>query len=509
MKTQSQRVLNQENHILSLRENQMFSWRLIATLSLMGCIAVEVLFNLLPIDHDTLILYWFFPASLLLVSQLYFDLRFTQKFEIKFLLIFFVWGCATVILNYGRAQLVDSFEWFASICTAIFLCFSLPYAFKKDDTRRVISMLEITTLIAAVMLSIVSLIAVFVKDIAVKMPSVFEGINIGGGRLSIDNHPNRSALAPALGVILAGILIADTKKLWLRLLIVLSAIICFIPLALTDSRTAIIGVGLAVAFEAALSFQHTLKDRINSTLRVSFALLIAVVVAVSFYKTSTLTRQLCNAALVRQETTVAFLQDSSETGKPKETPPPSPPVVREFIMAEDTSEGAAPAAEAAEKIITRDFSDAGSFNGRTEIWRGVWSGIMQNPKIFLVGTGPEMASEVMSPYFPPNSPIGIFHNSLVGALVSYGVPGLILSVAFLAMAALASICLAFGKTVNQPLAVRLLPAVMLFAVAEGMMEDFLFTSTTLNIVWIWFMIAAGFIFRLGSQEFKTYRIEKT
>ena len=133
---------------------------------------------------------------------------------------------------------------------------------------------------------------------------------------------------------------------------------------------------------------------------------------------------------------------------------------------------------------------------------------MQNPKIFLVGTGPEMASAVMSPYFPPNSPIGIFHNSLVGAFVSYGVPGFILSVAFLAMAALASIRLAFGKTVNQPLAVRLLPAIMLFAVAEGMMEDFLFTSTTLNIVWIWFMIAAGFIFRLGNQEFKTYRIEK-
>ena len=499
MKTQSQRVLNQENHILSLRENQVFSWRFIATLSLVGCIVVEVLFNLLPIDHDTLILYWFFPASLLLVSQLYFDLRFTQKFEIKVLLIFFVWGCATVILNYKRAQLVDSYEWFASICTTIFLCFSLPYAFKKDDTTRVISMLAIATLIAAVILSIVSLIAVFVKDIAVKMPSVFEGIDIGGGRLSIDSHPNRSAPAPALGVILSGILITDTKKLWLRLLIVLSAIICFIPLALTDSRTAIIGVGLAVAFEAALSFQHTLKDRINSTLRVSFALLIAVVVAVSFYKASTLTQQLCNAALVRQETTVAFLQDSSQTSKPKETPLPLPPAVREPIMAKDTSEGSAPAA-AAEKIITRDFSDAGSFNGRTEIWRGVWSGIMQNPKIFLVGTGPEMASEVMSPYFPPNSPIGIFHNSLVGAFVSYGVPGFILSVAFLAMAALASIRLAFGKTVNQPLAVRLLPAIMLFAVAEGMMEDFLFAYQALNVSWVWFMIAAGFVVYAIKQE---------
>ncbi|MEZ4628304.1 MAG: hypothetical protein R2912_09575 [Eubacteriales bacterium] len=34
-----------------------------------------------------------------------------------------------------------------------------------------------------------------------------------------------------------------------------------------------------------------------------------------------------------------------------------------------------------------------------------------------------------------------------------------------------------------PLVVKLLPAVLLFTVAEGMMED-LFTSVPLNIVWI-------------------------
>lgn len=500
MKTQSHKSLNQESRIFSLGENHVFSWRFIATMSLIGCIAIEVLFNLLPVDHDTLILYWFFPASLLLVSQLYFGLRFTQKFEIKFILIFFVWGCATVILNYRRAQLVDSYEWFASICTALFLCFSLPYAFKKNDARRVLNILALATLISALILCVVSLIAVFVREITINMPSVFEGIDIGGGRLSIDNHPNRSAPAPALGVILAGILLADIKKMWWRLLIILGAVVCFIPLALTDSRTAIIGAGLAIAFETALSFHHILKDRINSTLRISIILLVAAVVVVSFYKASTLTRQLCNATLVREETTVVLMQDSPETGMTEETPTPSQPSVNEPIVAEGTPEGTAPAALVTEKVISRDFSDAGSFNGRTEIWRGVWNGIMENPKIFLIGTGPEIASEVMSPYFPLNSPIGIFHNSLVGTFVSYGVLGFIFSLVFLVMAALASIRLAFGKTANQPLAVRLLPAVLLFAVAEGMMEDFLFTSTTLNIVWIWFMIAAGFIFRLGHQE---------
>ena len=79
-------------HALSLKENGVFSWRLVAVLSLMGCIAVEVLFNLMPIDHDTVLLYWFFPVSLLLLSQLYFHEHFTRHFEIKLLIAFLLWG---------------------------------------------------------------------------------------------------------------------------------------------------------------------------------------------------------------------------------------------------------------------------------------------------------------------------------------------------------------------------------------------------------------------------------
>lgn len=106
----------------------------------------------------------------------------------------------------------------------------------------------------------------------------------------------------------------------------------------------------------------------------------------------------------------------------------------------------------------------------------------------------------MVPYFPANSPIGFFHNSLVGTLVAFGIPGLLLALIILLVAAVGSLRLSFGKKQTQPLAVRMLPAILLFAVAEGMMEDFLFATNSLNIVWIWFMIAAGFILRLNRTE---------
>ena len=106
----------------------------------------------------------------------------------------------------------------------------------------------------------------------------------------------------------------------------------------------------------------------------------------------------------------------------------------------------------------------------------------------------------MAPYFPANSPIGIFHNSMVGTLVAFGIPGLILAVAFLVLVAVSALRFSFGKKQSQPLAVRMLPGILLFAVAEGMMEDFLFAVNSLNIVWIWFLIAAGFVFRLSKPE---------
>ena len=128
MQKKSDNTVSQKQPILPIRENHAFSWRFIATLTLMGCIAVEVLMTLLPTDFDTPILYWFFPVSLLLASQMYFNQRITRYIEIKLLLAFFAWGCVTVVLNYGRAQLTDSFLWFASTSTVIFLGFTLPYA---------------------------------------------------------------------------------------------------------------------------------------------------------------------------------------------------------------------------------------------------------------------------------------------------------------------------------------------------------------------------------------------
>ncbi len=488
-----------KKHILlpvSVRENGMLSWRFLAVLTLMGCIATEILFNIMPIDHDTLLMYWFFPVSLVLLTQLYFGLRFTRHREIRFLLIYLAWMCLTVVLNRSRAHLIEAYPWFMCIITVLFLCFSLPYAFDQKTASRIMTALAVATVIAVSFLSIVSLLSVYTKWFAHLFPSFAEGIEFSGGRLRIDNHPNRSAPAQAVAVILIGYLLARSQKPWHRVAWVLCGVLCYIPLALTVSRTGIIGAGLAIGFEVYLVLREALKPRMKAVLRVALGVLAACVTVVAVFEGAELVGRANNVYLARVE--AAAVQQAA-LAAPTTTPEES--AVAPSATAQPAGNTSASSAVASNEVVARDLSDADSFNGRTDIWRGVLKGVLKNPKILVFGTGPAVASEVMSPYFPVDSPIGLFHNSLVAVLVSFGVVGLLLTLAFLALVAVSAVKLSFGARYREvPLAMRLLPAVLLFTFAEGMMEDFLFAYESLNVSWVWFMIAAGFVVYAVKQE---------
>ncbi len=477
---------------IPLKEKGVLSWRFLAVLTLMGCVATEILFNIMPIDHDTLLAYWFYPMSLVLLTQLYFGLRFTKHWEIRFLLVYLAWMCLTIVLNRSRAHLVASYQWFSCTITVLFLCFSLPYAFDQKTAERVMTALAVTTVVSVVFLSIVSLLTVYTNWFAPMFPTFSEGIQFSEGRLRIDNHPNRSAPAQAVAVILVGYLLARSKKRWHRVVWVVCGVLCYIPLALTVSRTGIIGAGLALGLEVYLVLREALKPRMKAVLRVALGVLAACITIVAVYEGAELVGRVNNGYLARVEAAAA--QEAALNPAPTAAP-------EESAVVPTATAQPAEGEVAATEVVDRDLSDAESFNGRTDIWRGVLNGVLQNPRILAFGTGPAVVSEVMSPYFPVNSPIGYFHNSLVAVLASFGVIGLLLTLVFLALVAVSAVKLSFGaRHQTLPLATRLLPAVLLFTFAEGMMEDFLFAYQALNVSWVWFMIAAGFIVCAIKQE---------
>ncbi len=160
--------------------------------------------------------------------------------------VFIAWMCLSVVLNHSRAHKLSPNVWFCSTCVTMFLCFSFPYAFSKKSLIRVFKILAITTVVSVTFLSIIGLLAAFFHTITTLAPGLFSGFGFFNGRLSFDDHPNRSAPFCALAIVLTTILFMQTKKRYSGYCWSFCGIMCFVALALTDSRTGIFSMCVAV-----------------------------------------------------------------------------------------------------------------------------------------------------------------------------------------------------------------------------------------------------------------------
>ena len=226
------------------------------------------------------------------------------------------------------------------------------------------------------------------------------------------------------------------KRVLPRVLIVLTSLVCFAAQALTDSRTAIFATALGIALEAFLAGALLLKKR-RSALRVAFAIVIAIAAYGAFTQGSVLVRTVypvsAQALEEYKDATAASETDGAAVSAQAQAEYKDVTTVSE-------TDGAA--------VASRDLSDLDSFNGRTGIWLGTLKGIKEDPSILLTGTSPLISGQLMDPYFPPQAPDNNIHNSYLSWLVSYGVPGTLLLIAFLVLLAAASIKLTFGAFVR-------------------------------------------------------------
>jgi O-antigen ligase len=373
--------------------------------------------------------------------------------------VLFIWMILGLLFNDWRLEKAFTSYWLYCACITTFLCFSLPYAFDKATLKKALSILAVAMLVSATLLSAAALAIVFG---GVQVPEAIAKIGYVGihtdGRLWMVLHPNSIGPICGAAIILTGYLLTRTKKWLVRVLLILSAVACYSAMALTDSRTGILSTTMGVALEFFLLFNLSFSKAKRAGGRIMLSL-VATLLAVSiFYFGTTAVRSVYN----------------------------------DTITTASVKSGA---------VVERGLEDADSFNGRTEIWKGTLKGLKENPDILLTGTTPIISGSVMAPYFPEGSPIGNFHNSFVASLVSFGIPGLAVMLAFFVMLAISAARLSFTKLLDKDsLGVRLIPAILLFAVSESMMEVFLFVEFSLNVVWIWFLFAAGFVFRMQKSE---------
>lgn len=459
---------------LSLR-----SWQLPAVLAFVCCIIISVYQYYSMKYADLFLTSVLFPASVGVFALILYTRPFLKYPEVKLLGVLFVWMILGLFINDWRLEKAFSSTWLYCACITTFLCFSLPYAFDKETLKKALSILAVAMLASATLLSAAALAVVFG---GVHAPEAITKIGYVGifddGRLWMVSHPNTVAPICGAAIILTGYLLTRTQKWLVRALLILCAIACYSTMALTDSRTGFVSTTPGVALEFFLLFNLSFAKikRAGGRILLSLAAT-ALCVGVFFFGTNVV-RSVYNNMVVAHSAADDTAVDSSTSDNTVSDP-----------------------ATKTDMAVDRGLDKVESFNGRTEIWKGTLHGLKENPDILLTGTTPIISGGVMAQYFPKNSPIGNFHNSFVASLVSFGIPGLAIILAFFVMLAIQAGRLSFSELKEKSsLGARLIPAILLFAVSESMMEVFLFVEFSLNVVWIWFMFAAGFVFRMQKSE---------
>lgn len=455
----------------------MLRWNRLAAVAVGITIAVCFYRYMDTLHSGAIVAYLLYPASIGSLALLIYTRSYTKYPEVRLLGAFFAWTLLVIGLNMSRADGALSSEWFYSLCAACFLCFSLPYAFENGEQRRIVSILALITVLLSAALCALA-VSFVVTGSVIEMHTGIEGaLGIGAdGRLWMFCHPNAAAPICGIGAILSFYLFFTFPARRIRYALFLSFLVCLVALALTDSRAGTLATTLALGAELFFVLSARCFSSVKRLSRVLLAVVLSVAVMALLYQGTSWIRQGYNAYVSARQT--------------------------ESVVAETAPSGAltAPDGTAQEQpqtqaISSRDLSDFNNFNGRTAIWSATLRGLVENPSILVTGTTPLIAGERMTPYFPAEAPRGNFHNSFLAILVSFGLPGLLLILAFVVLLAVRSIQLIVrGLFDAQQLHARLLTSVLVFALGESMMEQFLFVDGMPSVVWVWFLLAAGFTF---------------
>ena len=454
----------------------LFHWKNIAAIAAAITIAASFYRYMDLLHSGAVVAYLLYPASIGCLALLLYTRVYTQLPEIRLFGAFFAWVLVVIALNMNRADGALSTEWFHSLCATSFLCFSLPYAFESTEQPRVVSFLAWFTVFIGGALSALSLYFVATGRIIDINASIEGVLGIGAdNRLGMFCHPNTAASICGIGIVLSVYLCFTLRSKRLRFVLLFPFVLFVFALALTDSRTGILSTALALGFEVFFILNARSFRASKKLLRSLLAIVIATACMALFYQGNAWIRQGYNTLASR-----ATIEKAA---------------VAELAEPTHAANGSAPPQAPSTEVSNRGLSNFDNFNGRTAIWSATLKGLFENPSILFTGTTPLIAGQTMTPYFPKEAPRGLFHNSFIAVLVSFGLPGLLLILAFIALLFVRSLRLITRNLYNeQQLPARLLTSVLIFTLAESTMEQFLFVDGMPSLVWVWFLLAAGFTF---------------
>mgnify|MGYP003307112957 CR=1 FL=1 len=283
-----------------------------------------------------------------------------------------------------------------------------------------------------------------------------------GARLHVFWHPNISACFFMLGIGFAAAFLVRTKRLLWKLLLLASIILQMALMAMTNCRTTLLLTGAmlgAILFLAILQRFRPKLPRKSGKRNIQIILLCLVLVLTilaGFFLVAGKLYQRNNDRLLEEAAV-----DVLETDNPQNS-------------------------------LTEDMR---TLNGRIPIWKAAFSAIRDNKRLALFGT--EYSGTVISVYNSFEVVHG--HNAWVESLLRLGLPGLLLSLAFTALAVASA-----AKLVLNPgaeLWKKILAVLTMCLMATGFLEPYLFiTNVYYHVTDFAFFFLTGYLDHWANQK---------
>ena len=390
------------------------------------------------------------------------------RWDLRILAVLLVWLAVPFTIRFGLTKNV-----FFSVHDSL-LVFFVIFAISSEEVgaRRERIMDVVSALFAA--LSV--LVAGTMLYCAVTVQTFGEFGVVEGQKLCMGMHHNSSGIQALCCTMLCMIGVVRRKSVAGKLAHLVPTVMMALVVVLTQSRTSryCLLAALALCVYGMMAGSSRIR---HALLRHAVGAVLALAVLVSGYAVSSV---ITDAALEH------YAYAKAEVSRAEEFP----------LIAQAKAEEE----EKAKEVVVQEARGAGdaSFTGRTSIWRNVLNLWKESPKHMLIGFGSgNAAGLIVEGTLLANETAITTHNAYLQYMMDFGMIGFALIFAFLCLMVPTCVRVFFAHNGKLTPGYRILCALVVAALIEGMMEsETLMALTPLNIA---MFFALGLLFSAGTD----------
>lgn len=398
-----------------------------------------------------------FSVLSLVCAAVYYALgRFRNVQEVKVLTVYSCWVLITRIICGHFFEEGDIF--FAS--GMFFCCFSMALAFQMNYKQRQ-ALLNIFTLLFAGIITLTGIVAIYaavtqteprVKLIGFTLELVTFKEEGGVLRLRLaDSHPNNSACWAFLSLFLLINRFFAARRVWIKAIIIISAIVNYLAMALTNCRTIFACFAICFAILVLLLVQKKTVFK-RTGIKTAVLVLTLIIVTAMAYKSIDVSLKMINIFSVKNVAGQTLEDDT---------------------LFEDS----------------RDvFGENSTLGPRVKIWKSIPYVLKKDPMILLRGSAQTGLMDISCEVTKFDPAIGHYHNMFLNILMLTGIFGLMVVFAFLYLLVKRILRLLFSRKLEASLIEKTLTLPLIGLIGYGAtLEVLLFTETDIRAFTFFFI----------------------